>query len=228
MVAEAPDVTTSETDNVNKKGKRDKSNKDGDSFEQQQSAFSEEPMGWSSAPLDVPQSIDVQQTADVPVEDPAAASGQTGDAAVVDQSIAPAQVEEVPLEVDAATGMQIDPATGYLIDPTTGYLLDRVNGRIIDPRTSFEVHPMTGLLIDPASGALLDPNTLVVVIPAGFGDDQPGYVPGSDEMHGQIEAVVDDTYNNASIKLEPPTDGPVQPIGDIVVPTTSGDALEIS
>jgi len=228
VVAEAPDVTTSETDNVNKKGKRDKSNKDGDSFEQQQSAFSEEPMGWSSAPLDVPQSIDVQQTADVPVEDPAAASGQTGDAAVVDQSIAPAQVEEVPLEVDAATGMQIDPATGYLIDPTTGYLLDRVNGRIIDPRTSFEVHPMTGLLIDPASGALLDPNTLVVVIPAGFGDDQPGYVPGSDEMHGQIEAVVDDTYNNASIKLEPPTDGPVQPIGDIVVPTTSGDALEIS
>jgi len=227
IVAEAPDVTTSDTDEVNKKGKRDKSNKDGDSFEQEQSAFSEEPMGWSNAPLDVPPSVELQQTADVPVEDPAA-SGQTGESAVSGESIAPAQVEEVPLEVDAATGMQIDPATGYLIDPSTGYLLDRVNGRIIDPRTSFEVHPMTGLLIDPASGALLDPNTLVVVIPPGFGDDQPGYVPGSDEMHGQIEAVVDDTYNNASIKLEPPTDGPVQPIGEIVVPTESGDALEIS
>ncbi len=233
VVAEAPDFTTIETDEVNKKGKRDKSNKDGDSYEQQQAAFSEEPMAWSGNQTEAPQSIDLQQTADVPVEDPAA-SGQTGEPAVSGESVAPAQAtdpatgEEVPLEVDAATGMQIDPATGYLIDPTTGYLLDRVNGRIIDPRTGFEVHPMTGLLIDPASGALLDPNTLVVVIPPGFGDDQPGYVPGSDEMHGQIEAVVDDTYNNASIKLEPPTDGPVQPIGEIVVPTESGDALEIS
>ena len=132
------------------------------------------------------------------------------------------QTAEIPL------GMEIDPATGYLIDPTTGYLLDRVHGRVIDPRTSYEVHLQTGLLIDPATGALLDPNTLAVVVPAGFGSGSPAYDPGSPEMRGQIETVVDDNYNNASIRMEPATDGPVQPIGEIVVPTETGDAVEIS
>jgi hypothetical protein len=131
-------------------------------------------------------------------------------------------------QIDPATGMEIDPATGYLIDPTTGYLLDRTNGRVIDPRTSYEVHLQTGLLIDPATGALLDPNTLVVVVPPGFGSDTPAYNPGSPEMRGQIETVVDDNYNNASIRMEPPTDGPVQPIGEIIVPTETGEAVEIS
>ncbi|MCA9881248.1 MAG: hypothetical protein KC442_25790, partial [Thermomicrobiales bacterium] len=135
--------------------------------------------------------------------------------------------EETP-QIDPATGMEIDPATGYLIDPTTGYLLDRVHGRVIDPRTSYEVHLQTGLLIDPATGALLDPNTLAVVVPAGFGSGSPAYDPGSPEMRGQIETVVDDNYNNASIRMEPATDGPVQPIGEIVVPTETGDAVEIS
>jgi hypothetical protein len=65
-------------------------------------------------------------------------------------------------------------------------------------------------------------------VPAGFGDDQPDYQPGSPEMHGEIETVVDDTYDNASIKLIPPTDGPTQPVGEIIVPTTSGEAVEIS
>jgi hypothetical protein len=46
-------------------------------------------------------------------------------------------------------------------------------------------------------------------------------------MHGEIEAVVDDTYNNSTYRIEPPTDGPVQPIEEIIVPTESGDALEI-
>ena len=124
--------------------------------------------------------------------------------------------------------MEIDPATGYLIDPTTGYLLDRVNGRVIDPRTSYEVHLQTGLLIDPATGALLDPNTLAVVVPPGFGSGGPAYDPNSPEMRGQIETVVDDTYNNASIKMVPATDGPVQPIGPITVPTETGEAVEIS
>ena len=120
--------------------------------------------------------------------------------------------------------MEIDPATGLLIDPATGYLLDLVNGRIIDPRTGYLVHPMTGLLIDPATGAQLDPVTLAIVIPAGFGSDTPEYVPGSDSMRGTIEAVVDDTYDNATYKVIPPTDGPTQPVGEIVVPTESGDA----
>jgi hypothetical protein len=40
--------------------------------------------------------------------------------------------------------------------------------------------------------------------------------------------VVDDTYDNATYKVEPPTDGPVQPIDEIEVPTTAGDAIEMS
>ena len=120
------------------------------------------------------------------------------------------------------------PQPGYLIDPATGYLLDLVNGRIIDPRTGYLVHPMTGLLIDPATGAQLDPVTLAIVIPAGFGSDTPDYVPGSDSMRGAIETVVDNTYDNATYKVEPPTDGPTQPVGEIVIPTESGEAREIS
>jgi hypothetical protein len=87
---------------------------------------------------------------------------------------------------------------------------------------------MTGLLIDPATGAQLDPVTLAIVIPAGFGSDTPDYDPGSDAMHDSIEGVVDDTYDNATYKVIPSTDGPTQPVGEIVVPTESGDALEIS
>src|SRR5215208_4291338 len=136
--------------------------------------------------------------------------------------------EPVP-QYDPATGLEMDPATGLLIDPSTGYLLDLVNGRIIDPRTGYLVHPMTGLLIDPATGAQLDPVTLAIVIPAGFGSDTPEYVPGSgDSMRGTIESVVDDAYDNATYKVIPGTDGPTQPIGEIVVPTEAGDAVERS
>lgn len=201
--------------------------------------------------------VDLQQEAVAPVEqpqdtgypaedqpvydDPAVADDGTGydDTAVSDDPTvydngtsttsdeSATTTEEAP-QIDPATGMEIDPATGYLIDPTTGYLLDRVNGRVIDPRTSYEVHLQTGLLIDPATGALLDPNTLAVVVPAGFGSGTPAYDPGSPEMRGQIETVVDDNYDNASIRMEPATDGPVQPIGEIIVPTETGDAVEIS
>jgi hypothetical protein len=143
-------------------------------------------------------------------------------------SSAAATTPEPAPQYDPATGLEIDPATGLLIDPTTGYLLDLVNGRIIDPRTGYLVHPMTGLLIDPATGAQLDPVTLAVVIPAGFGSDTPDYVPGSDSMRGVIEGVVDDTYDDATYQVIPPTDGPVQPVGEIVVPTESGDAIERS
>jgi len=141
----------------------------------------------------------------------------------------PATTPEPAPQYDPATGLEIDPATGLLIDPSTGYLLDLVNGRIIDPRTGYLVHPMTGLLIDPATGAQLDPVTLAVVIPAGFGSDTPEYVPGSgDAMRGTIEGVVDNTYDNATYQVIPPTDGPVQPVGEIVVPTEAGDAIERS
>jgi hypothetical protein len=102
-----------------------------------------------------------------------------------------------------------------------------VNNLIFDPRTGFQVHPITGLLIDPLSGAQLDPVTLAVVIPAGFGTDTPEYVPGSDTMRGDIESVVDATYDNATYIVTPPTDGPVQPVDEIIVPTTSGEAVAI-
>ena len=104
--------------------------------------------------------------------------------------------------------------------------LDLVNGRVIHPGTGYVVDPRTGLLIDPVTGALLDPVSLAVVVPPGFGSDTPTYIPGSD-MHGQIETVVDQTYDDATYKIEPPTDGPVQPIDEIIVPTESGDAVEI-
>ena len=111
-------------------------------------------------------------------------------------------------QYDPATGLEIDPATGLLIDPTpvTCSISSTV---IIDPRTGYLVHPMTGLLIDPATGAQLDPVTLAIVIPAGFGSDSPEYVPGSDSMRGAIEGVVDDTYDNATYQVIPPTDGPI-------------------
>jgi hypothetical protein len=53
-------------------------------------------------------------------------------------------------------------------------------------------------------------------------------VPGSDSLRGVIERVDDDTYDDATYKVIPPTDGPTQPVDEIVVPTESGDAREIS
>src|SRR5829696_2441726 len=226
LVPEAPQVTDAavahanivETDESKSREKRDRSAKDGNSHEDQQSAFSDDAMGWSLAPVDLAQSAELPQTADE--TDSATAETVPAETATA--------TEPVP-QYDPATGLEIDPATGLLIDPTTGYLLDLVNGRIIDPRTGYLVHPMTGLLIDPATGAQLDPVTLAIIIPAGFGSDTPEYVPGSgDSMRGTIESVVDDTYDNATYKVIPPTDGPVQPVGEIVVPTEAGDAIERS
>jgi hypothetical protein len=131
-------------------------------------------------------------------------------------------------QYDPVTGLAIDPATGLLIDPVTDYLIDPASGLMFDRRTGYQVHPMTGLLIEPTTGAQLDPITLAVVIPAGFGSETPDYNPGSGEMRGTIETVVDDTYDNATYKVEPPTDGPTQPIDEIVVPTTAGEAIERS
>lgn len=225
-----------EADGGKKRNKRDRADESGGSYESEQAAFVEGPLGWSSNGIDWETRLDepvvLYQMTDTTtaelaqVQDGTTTSGEIagGDTATTGTG----ETAEPVRQIDPATGMEIDPATGYLIDPTTGYLLDRVNGRIIDPRTSYEVHPQTGLLIDPATGALLDPNTLAVVVPAGFGDDGPAYDPGSPEMRGQIETVVDDNYDNASIKLIPPTDGPTQPVGEIIVPTTSGDAVEIS
>jgi hypothetical protein len=188
------DVTVTDTD-VTESGKKHDRSKDGKAQENQQSAYGDGAMGWSMAPVDLGQSVELLQTTDEPTD----ASTDTAAA---------------------------EPATAT--EPAPGYLLDLVNGRIIDPRTGYLVHPMTGLLIDPATGAQLDPVTLAVVIPAGFGSDTPDYVPGSDSMRGAIESVVDNTYDNATYKVEPPTDGPTQPVGEIVVPTESGEAREIS
>jgi hypothetical protein len=215
--AAVADVTVVETDETKSREKRDRSAKDGDSHENQQSAYSDDAMGWSLAPVDLAQSTALLQTAD-----------ETTDATTETAPADPATATEPAPQYDPATGLEIDPATGLLIDPATGYLLDLVNGRIIHPGTGYVVHPMTGLLIDPATGAQLDPVTLAVVIPAGFGSDTPEYIPGSDSMRDAIEGVVDDTYDNATYKVIPPTDGPIQPVGEIVVPTESGDALELS
>src|SRR5829696_165884 len=123
---------------------------------------------------------------------------------------------------------QYDPVTGLAIDPVSGFLIDPASGLIFDRRTGYQVHPMTGLLIEPTTGAQLDPVTLAVVIPAGFGSETPDYDPASGEMRGTIETVVDDNYDNATYQVAPPTDGPVQPIDEIEVPTTAGDAIEKS
>jgi len=223
------DVTVVETDEPRSREKRDRSAKDGKSQENQQSAYSDDAMGWSMAPVDLAQAADYQQSTDE-TTGTAASTEETADTTTsADESAETPSTTESGPQYDPATGLEIDAATGLLIDPATGYLLDLVNGRIIDPRTGYLVHPMTGLLIDPATGAQLDPVTLAIVIPAGFGSDTPEYVPGSgDSMRGTIESVVNDTYDNATYKVIPGTDGPTQPVGEIVVPTESGDAIEKS
>jgi hypothetical protein len=256
VTALAPDVTDNATvDDGKNKDKRDKSGKDGKTSESQQKAYTTEAMGWSSQPIDFSQPEVLYQTTDDGTYD---SSGTTEDTAGADGTTAQSPTGEAidpttgyeidpttgyPIDpetglpfdpdtgnlIDPATGLPIDRETGLLIDPATGYLLDLANHRIIDPKTGFEVHPITGLLIDPVTGAQLDPITHAVVIPAGFGDDQPDYQPGSDMMRGEIESVVDNTYDNATIKVEPPTDGPSQPVDPInIAPTESGDAVEIS
>src|SRR5215207_5124567 len=226
LVPEAPQVTDAavadvnvvETDESKSREKRDRSAKHGNAHEDEQSAYSDDAMGWSlEEPVDLAQSADLPQATDE-------TDGATTETVPADTATA---TEPAP-QYDPATGLEIDPTTRLLIDPATGYLLDLVNDRIIDPRTGYLVHPMTGLLIDPATGAQLDPVTLAIVIPAGFGSDTPDYDPGSDAMHDAIEGVVDGTYDNATYKIIPPTDGPMQPVGEIEVPTESGDALEIS
>jgi hypothetical protein len=257
VTALAPDVTDNATIDEGKdknKDKRDKSGKDGKTSESQQKAFTTEAMGWSAQAINLSQAQAQYQTTDGTddasgtTEDTSGVEG-TSDQTSTGEAVDPATGYEIdpttgyPIDpatglpfdpatgnlIDPATGLAIDPETGLLIDPATGYLLDLVNHRIIDPKTGFEVHPITGLLIDPVTGAQLDPVTHAVVIPAGFGSDQPDYQPGSDAMRGEIETVVDNTYDNATIKLEPPTDGPSQPVDPInIAPTESGDSIEIS
>jgi hypothetical protein len=221
-VIEAPDESTVvEGEKDKSRDKRDKSNKEGKSHEEQQVAYVVEPMSWQSAEgMLAPSPSGPTLLAQVADE---TTTAETSEGTTTTETGA---VEDAPL-IDPATGLEIDPASGLLIDPATGYLIDVANGRVVDPRTGYVVDPMTGLLIDPATGARLDPNTLAIVIPAGFGSDQPAYVPGSPDMRGQIETVVDATYDDATYKVIPGTDGPVQPVGEIIVPTESGDALEI-
>ena len=231
LAPDPPTATTIEGEDSKDRKKRDKSADGGKSVEQEQGAFIEEPVSWWAGGVELP------QTADYPAEETG-----TGAEAQIDPTtgLPIDSATGLPYDpatgllvnpttgrnIDPTTGLDIDPTSGLLIDPATGYLLDLVNNRIIHPGTGFVVDPFTGLLIDPGTGALLDPVTLEMVVPPGFGSDTPTYIPGGD-MHGEIEAVVDDTYNNATYKIEPPTDGPTQPIGEIIVPTESGDALEV-
>src|SRR5215218_1108834 len=171
----------------------------------------------------------VETTATTSMEPASAAPASEATGAAPETTTATTSGEPAPApQYDPVTGLPIDPATGLLIDPVSGYLIDPVSGLFFDRRTGYQVHPMTGLLIEPTTGAQLDPVTLAVVIPAGFGSETPDYDPGSGEMRGTIETVVDDNYDNATYQVAPPTDGPVQPIDEIVVPTTAGDAIEKS
>src|SRR5215213_6369455 len=58
------DVTVVETDEPRSREKRDRSAKDGKSQENQQSAYSDDAMGWSMAPVDLAQAADYQQSTD--------------------------------------------------------------------------------------------------------------------------------------------------------------------
>ncbi len=225
LVPEVPDVTVIESEEITSGEKRDKSSKDGKSHENQQRAYGDEVMGWSMTAVELPQDAVALQTTDDAVA--TVTPAETTNATTTDATTVTA-TETEPM-YDPVTGYQIDATTGLLIDPVTGYLLDLVNGLVFHPGTGFQVHPFTGLLIDPVTGAQLDPVTLAIVIPAGFGSDTPNYDydPGNPAMRGQIESSVDETYDNATYKVIPPTDGPVQPVGEIVVPTESGDAVEI-
>jgi hypothetical protein len=244
QVAEQPPADTIvEGERVKNREKRKKSKNGNDVYEWQQTAHVDQALGWSSQSLAEFQTMLEPQVTDEPVAETSetlppdsGTSDSATDASAVSETSTDATTSDVaessdtseePREIDPVTGYEIDPATGFLIDPNTGYLIDMATGRIIDPRTGYVVHPYTGLLIDPATGALLDPVTLEVVVPAGFGSDTPAYMPGDDAMRDQIEGVVDSTYDNATYKVEPATDGPVQPVGEIVVPTESGDSIEI-
>ncbi len=216
VVVTEPDVTVVEEERIRDKEKKDTSSQDGKSHENQQRAFNNYAMGWSMAPIDLAQTAAQPQTTDEAAV--ATTPTATGDAAVT-----PAPERQI----DPATGLEIDPTTGLLIDPATGYLIDPATGYVYHPGTGYQVHPITGLLIDPLTGAQLDPVTLAIVIPAGFGSDTPNYNPGDPAMRGQIETVVDDNYDNATYKVIPGTDGPVQPVDEIIVPTESGEAIEV-
>ncbi|MBA3449669.1 MAG: zf-HC2 domain-containing protein [Chloroflexia bacterium] len=228
LVPEAPDVTVVESEEITAGEKRDKSAKDGKSHENQQSAYGDDALGWSMTAVELPQDGVSAQTTDpaVATVTPVETADTTTTDATTEDAATLTEAEAAP-QYDPVTGYEIDATTGLLIDPVTGYLLDLVNGLVFHPGTGYQVHPMTGLLIDPVTGAQLDPVTLAIVIPAGFGTDTPDYEPGSGVMRGQIETSVDAIYDNATYKVIPPTDGPVQPVGDITVPTESGDALEI-
>jgi hypothetical protein len=251
LAPDAPSGTTVDNGEVKSRNKHDKSTKDGKAAEQQQAAFMAEPMGWSMSPVLLMQTVEnpdgtgtaptdttsgettdapaaPADTSTAPTDTTTAPTDATGETAAPAETTTETTASDQPLQIDPATGLAIDPRTGLLIDPRTGYLLDPATGLIYDPRTGYQVHPMTGLLIDPISGAQLDPVTLAVVIPPGFGSDQPAYVPGSPSMRGDIENVVNTTYDNATIQIAPPTDGPVQPVDEIIIPTQAGDAVEIS
>lgn len=229
LAPEDPNVTVVESEEIVAGEKRDKSSKDGKSHANEQRAYEDFALGWSMESIDLLQDPDLQATdpaaATVTPADTAATTAPAADPAIMTTD--PAIAAETTPQYDPVTGYEIDIATGLLVDPVTGYLLDLVSGHVYHRETGYQVHPYTGLLIDPVTGAQLDPVTLAIVIPADFGSETPAYDPGNPAMRGQIETNVDATYDDATYKVVPATDGPVQPIGEIIVPTESGDALEI-
>ena len=129
-------MTVVETDETKSKEKRDRSSKDGKSHENQQSAYVDDAMGWSMAPIDLAQEAAYLQTADE-TADSTTSTGETTETISTTEPAPQAEAATAPEpapQYDPATGLEIDPVTGLLIDPATGYLLDLVNGRVIRSR----------------------------------------------------------------------------------------------
>ena len=218
VVVSEPDVTVTEDAQIREKEKKDKSSRSGKSHENQQRAYDDGAMGWSMAPIDFEQAAQPQTTE--------SAVATTTPAEPTDSATATTTPEPVR-QIDPATGLEIDPATGLLIDPTTGYLLDLVNGRITTRhRLSSPPHDRTA--DRSGHGRPARPGDAGRRHPRRIRDRLAAYTPGDPAMRGQIETTVDDTYDNATYKVIPPTDGPVQPVDEIIVPTESGEAIELN
>ena len=104
------DVTVVENDEIRSKEKRDRSSKDGKSRENQQSAYVDDAMGWSMAPVDLAQEADLLQVQTT--DETAGATTSPEGSAETPATEAPepqAELEPEP-QYDPATGLEIDPA----------------------------------------------------------------------------------------------------------------------
>jgi hypothetical protein len=116
-----------EADGGKKRNKRDRADESGGSYESEQAAFDEGPLGWSSDNIDWQATLDepvvLYQTTETTTAEPVQVDeGTTGAGQSIDNGTASSgtgETDEPVRQIDPATGMEIDPATGYLIRRTT-------------------------------------------------------------------------------------------------------------